>query len=358
MSESLEDTHESTSSEIASAEQAPPEPSPPEGAADREVHGVQDTESPWGPVVERLLDAVESHVLGQRAVAEQLTAAYVAGGHALLEGVPGVGKTLLARSFAAALGLQFQRIQFTPDLMPADVLGTHIYDREGSAFKWMPGPVFTQILMADEINRTPPKTQAALLEGMQERQVSMDGERRLLDPSFFVVATQNPVEFEGTYPLPEAQLDRFLLRIDMGLPDAEHEQELYRRALDPAPERRPGGLPDAVLSPQEAAGLRLASRRVRVSEDLVAYLYRLADTVRRSPQLELGISPRGALALLEVARAFAVVEGRNFVIPDDFKRGLLPCWGHRLMLGAEAELEGHSAERLLTTLADSVDVPK
>ena len=318
----------------------------------------EETVSPWAPNIERLLDAVESCVLGQRGVAEQLTAAYLAGGHALLEGVPGVGKTLLARSFAAALGLDFQRLQFTPDLMPADVLGTNIFDKEKGTFRWMEGPIFTQILMADEINRTPPKTQAALLEGMQEGQVSMDGERHRLDPSFFVVATQNPVEFEGTYPLPEAQLDRFLLRIVMELPAAEFERELYRRALDPDPERRPGAVPPAALGADEAAALRRASREVRVTEELLDYLFRLADAVRSSPHLELGISPRGALALLEVARAFALVEGRSFVIPDDFKRGLQPCWGHRLILGAEAELEGHSPERLLTMLADQVDVPK
>ena len=222
----------------------------------------------------------------------------------------------------------------------------------------MQGPIFTQILMADEINRTPPKTQAALLEGMQEGQVSLDGERHDLDPSFFVVATQNPLEFEGTYPLPEAQLDRFLLRIEMSLPSEDHELELYRRALEPDAARRPGGLPDPVLPADAAARLRSASREVRVAEDLLDYLRRLAAAVRESPHLELTVSPRGALALLEIGRAFAVLDGRAFVIPDDFKRGLQPCWGHRLILGAEAELEGHSSRRILQDLADSVEVPK
>ena len=225
-------------------------------------------ESQWTPDVDRVLAVIDDHVLGQRQASEQLLAAYMAGGHALLEGIPGIGKTLLARSFAAALGLDFRRVQFTPDLMPADVLGTNVYDREKGAFRWMQGPIFTQILMADEINRTPPKTQAALLEGMQEGQVSLDGERHDLDPSFFVVATQNPLEFEGTYPLPEAQLDRFLLRIEMSLPSEDHELELYRRALEPDAARRPGGLPDPVLPADAAARLRSASREVRVAEDL------------------------------------------------------------------------------------------
>ena len=314
--------------------------------------------SPWTETIERMLDAVDDHVLGQRQASEQLLAAFLAGGHALLEGIPGIGKTLLARSFAGALGLEFRRIQFTPDLMPADVLGTNIFDRDKGSFRWVKGPIFTQILMADEINRTPPKTQAALLEGMQEAQVSLDGERHPLDDAFFVVATQNPLEFEGTYPLPEAQLDRFLLRIEMTLPAAEHELELYRRALEPEEGRRPGGVPDAVLTAEQAARLREASQSVKVSDDLLDYLQRLATAVRRSPHLELAVSPRGALALLEVARAFALIEGRSFVIPDDFKRGLLPCWGHRLILGAEAELEGHSSSRILEQLAESVEVPK
>ncbi len=314
--------------------------------------------SKWSSRVERVLAAIDDHVLGQRQASEQLLATYMAGGHALLEGIPGIGKTLLARSFSAALGLEFRRVQFTPDLMPADVLGTNVYDREQGAFRWMQGPIFTQILMADEINRTPPKTQAALLEGMQEGQVSLDGESHALDPSFFVVATQNPLEFEGTYPLPEAQLDRFLLRVEMSLPSEEHELELYRRALDERADRRPGGLPEAVLSAEDATELRHASREIQVAEELLDYLRRLAGAVRQSPHLELAVSPRGALALLEVARAFALLEGRGFVIPDDFKRALQPCWGHRLILGAEAELEGHSSRRILQDLADSVEVPK
>lgn len=305
----------------------------------------------------RVLDAVDQHVLGQRPAAEQLLACYMAGGHALLEGVPGIGKTLLARTFASALGRDFQRVQFTPDLMPADVSGTNVFRQETGEFQLVRGPIFTDVLMADEINRTPPKTQAALLEAMQERHVTLDGERHALGDGFFVVATQNPVEFEGTYPLPEAQLDRFLLRIEMGLPEPAHEIELLRLATSG---RRWGHehMPEATLSPDESLRLRRASRQVRVSDELLDYLHRLAARVRASELLELAVSPRGALALLEAARAFAVIEGRDFVVPDDCKRGLVPCWGHRLILDAEAELEGHGVRRLLDAVSAEVEVPK
>jgi MoxR-like ATPase len=305
----------------------------------------------------RILDALDSRVLGQRPACEALLATYMAGGHALLEGVPGIGKTLLARTFAAVLGLDFRRIQFTPDLMPSDVLGTNVFEEAGS-FRLIRGPIFTQILMADEINRTPPKTQSALLEGMQERQVTIDGDRHPLDPGFFVIATQNPVEFEGTYPLPEAQLDRFLTRIVMTLPGREAEVELYRRALRGELPEWGAAPPEAVVTPGEASALRHASRGVHVSEELLDYLARLATAVRDAEELELAVSPRGALALLETARAAALLEGRDYALPDDLKRFLEPCWRHRLILNAEAELEGHSGGRILRRIADAVEVPK
>ena len=310
-------------------------------------------------LTEKVLRRLEEQILGQHEACEALLATFMAGGHALLEGVPGIGKTLLARSFAAVAGLDFNRVQFTPDLMPTDVTGTNVFQRDGGAFELMRGPIFTQILMADEINRTPPKTQAALLEAMQERQVTIDGERHPLDPGFFVIATQNPVEFEGTYPLPEAQLDRFLARIEMTLPEPEQEIELYRRAV--AGELTGwgfGDMPEPVLTRDEAAELRSASSRVHVAGDLLDYLSRLAQAVRDSEHLELAVSPRGALALLEAARAAAVIEGRGYVVPDDLKRFLEPCWDHRLILTAEAELEGHSSRRILRSIAASVDVPK
>ncbi len=313
------------------------------------------------PLVEKVLAALEERVLGQRGACEALLATYMAGGHALLEGVPGIGKTLLARTFAARLGLDFQRVQFTPDLMPTDIIGTNVFDQESGTFRLVRGPVFTQILMADEINRTPPKTQSALLEAMQEDQVTIDGERHPLDEGFFVVATQNPIELEGTYPLPEAQLDRFLTRIEMALPPPESEVELYRRAV--SGDRGSWGLgsPEdvpAVVTAEEARALRRGGERVHVAEELLLYLAELAAAVRASEHLELGISPRGGLALLATGRAAALVEGRDYLVPDDFKRFLVPCWGHRLLLTAEAELEGHSARRILERVAGEVEVPK
>ncbi len=299
-------------------------------------------------------------VLGQESAAEALLAAYMAGGHALLEGVPGLGKTLLARCFAACLGVPFARVQFTPDLMPADVIGTNIYRGDSGRFKLLRGPIFTHLLMADEIYRTPPKTQSALLEAMQERQVTIDGETHPLPPEFFVIATQNPIEFEGVYPLPEAQLDRFLMRIDLRLPGEEAEVELYRRAVaGDLPGWGPdSGYPQPVMSDADAASLRQASRLTHVSPDLLDYLFRLATAVRDSPYVELGISPRGALALLEVSRAGALLAERDFVAPDDLKRFLVPCWSHRLMLTAESELEGQTAAKILQSVAAAVEVPR
>ena len=318
--------------------------------------GTLDSDALHG-LCEQILSAIEGRVLGQREAAESLLATYLAGGHVLLEGVPGIGKTLLAGTFAAVLGLDFQRVQFTPDLMPADVVGTNIF-RQGR-FELFRGPIFTRLLMADEINRTPPKTQSALLEAMQERQVTIDGESHALDETFFVVATQNPVEFEGTYPLPEAQLDRFTTRIAMELPDPEAEVELYRRAVrhhHAAGEWDPP--PAAVVDDAAARALRGVAGRVHVADELLDYLARLAAATRRSPQVELAISPRGALALLAVGRAIALLEGREHLLPDDLKRFLRPCWGHRLLLTAEAELEGATVGRLLDDVAEQVEVPK
>jgi len=315
-------------------------------------------ETDLAAAAQRLVGTLEGVVLGQRAAIETLLVAYMAGGHVLLEGVPGLGKTLLARAFAACLGVRFSRVQFTPDLMPADVIGTNVFDSSSGAFRLVRGPVFTQVLMADEINRTPPKTQAALLEAMQERQVTIDGVSHGLEEGFFVIATQNPIEFEGVYPLPEAQLDRFLVRIEMGLPGREAELDLFRKAVAGELPEHGAPMPEQVLGAGEVLALRLASRRVHVAPDLLDYLARLAETVRRSPQVELGISPRAALALLEASRAAALLEGRDFVIPDDMKRLLVPCWSHRLILTAESELEGHNSRQVLDQVAASVDVPR
>jgi MoxR-like ATPase len=312
------------------------------------------------PAAVRVAEAVRQAIVGQEAAAETLLAAYMAGGHALIEGVPGIAKTLLARAFSSALGLKFSRVQFTPDLMPSDLVGTNVYDQTSGVFRLVRGPVFTEVLMADEINRTPPKTQSALLESMQEGQVTIDGVTYPLGPAFFVIATQNPVEFEGTYPLPEAQLDRFIARVEMGLPAREAEIEIYRRAVAGtlAGWGSETALPPAAVSQQEALALRRASRRVHVAEEILEYVTTLAAAVRESKRVEIGVSPRGALGLLEMARAFALLAGRDFVAPDDVKRCLSPCWGHRMLLTADAELENETPARLLGQIASAVPVPR
>jgi MoxR-like ATPase len=308
----------------------------------------------------RVSEAMRQTVIGQDAAVETLLAAYMAGAHTLVEGVPGIAKTLLARVFASSLGLKFSRVQFTPDLMPSDLLGTNVFDEKTGAFRLVRGPIFTEILMADEINRTPPKTQSALLEAMQENQATIDGVSHVLEPSFFVIATQNPIEFEGTYPLPEAQLDRFGTRVVMRLPDRAAEVEIYRRAVDGrlAGWNADARVPGAVVTRSEAEVLRHASGRVHVAPELLDYVAALAEGVRKSPSVEIGVSPRGALALIETARAGALLAGRDFVAPDDLKRFLEACWAHRILMTAEAELENRTASRILADVAASVPVPR
>ena len=303
--------------------------------------------------------AVESRVLGQPVAVERLLVAFLAGGHCLLEGVPGVGKTRLARSFAAALGLDMKRVQFTPDLMPADITGSSVFEPNEGSFRLVRGPLFTQVLLADEINRTPPKTQAALLEAMQEHQVTIDGETHVLDPAFFVVATQNPIDFEGTYPLPEAQADRFLLRSQLQIPSAEDELRLLELGLERdllgASSEDPLG---SVVSLEQARALRSSAHRIFASRPLLDYVQRLAAAVRSAPEVELGPSPRAALFLLRAGQALALVSGRDFVVPEDLQDLLEPCWGHRVRLRAEAELEGVTVARLFEQLARQVEVPR
>jgi MoxR-like ATPase len=302
---------------------------------------------------------VAKAVVGQDAAVTGLVIALLCRGHVLLEGVPGVAKTLLVRTLSAALSLQTKRVQFTPDLMPGDVTGSLVYDARSGQFSFREGPVFTNLLLADEINRTPPKTQAALLEAMEERQVTVDGDPRALPDPFVVVATQNPVEYEGTYPLPEAQLDRFLLKLTMPLPSRADEVGVLTRhseGFDPRDLHAAGVRPVAGAADLEAG--RVAVRAVTIAPDVIGYVVDLARATRASPSLQLGVSPRGATALMSAARAWAWLSGRDYVTPDDVKALARPALRHRVELRAEAELEGVTADAVLDGVLGSVPVPR
>lgn len=297
-------------------------------------------------------------IVGQHQAIDQILLVMVCGGHALMEGVPGLAKTLAAKTVARICGLGFQRVQCTADLMPADVIGTNIFNIRTSDFALHRGPVFTDLLLVDEINRTSPRTQAALLECMEERQVTIDGTRYPLSEFFTVFATQNPIEFEGTYPLPEAQLDRFLLKIRIGYPSETEEMELLTRYGSGFDARR---LESIALSPLEP-GLLAAARRevekVRVEPALYSYLVTLIRRTRDWPALSLGASTRAAIALFTVARALAGIEGRDFLIPDDIKAAAPAVLRHRILLKPEADLEGLTADQVISELLASVEVPK
>jgi len=298
-------------------------------------------------------------VVGQEAAVTGLVIALLAGGHVLLEGVPGVAKTLLVRSLATALDVETKRIQFTPDLMPGDVTGSLIYDSRSAQFSFRAGPVFTNLLLADEINRTPPKTQSALLEAMEERQVSVDGEPRALPDPFMVIATQNPVEYEGTYPLPEAQLDRFLLKLVLPLPERAQEIEVLSRHASGFDPRNllSVGL-QAVASAEDLALARTQVSTVGATPEVLAYAVDLVRATRSMPSVALGVSPRGATALLAASRAWAWLAGRSFVTPDDIKALALPTLRHRIQLRAEAEMEGVTPQSVVESVLRTVPVPR
>ena len=308
----------------------------------------------------RLLRAeVAKAVVGQDAAVTGLVIALLCRGHVLLEGVPGVAKTLLVRTLSAALSLDTKRVQFTPDLMPGDVTGSLVYDARSGQFSFRSGPVFTNLLLADEINRTPPKTQAALLESMEERQVSVEGEPRPLPDPFIVIATQNPVEYEGTYPLPEAQLDRFLLKLTMPLPARDDEIGILTRHADGFdPRDLAGAGVRPVAGKQDLQAGRDAVRRVTIAPEVVGYVVDLARATRQSPSLQLGVSPRGATALMAAARAWAWMSGRDYVTPDDVKALARPALRHRVGLRPEAELEGVTTDAVLDGVLGSVPVPR
>ncbi|MDR5712465.1 MoxR family ATPase [Nesterenkonia flava] len=302
---------------------------------------------------------VAKAVVGQDAAVTSVIIGLLVRGHVLLEGVPGVAKTLLVRAISASLSLDTARVQFTPDLMPGDVTGSLVYDSTTGDFAFREGPVFTNLMLADEINRTPPKTQASLLEAMEERQVSVDGVGRRLPDPFLVAATQNPVEYEGTYPLPEAQLDRFLLKVNLALPARHEEVEVIRRH---ASGFNPSDLAAAGVQPVAAAEDIIAARqavgRVSVAPEVVGYIVDIARATREAPSFQLGVSPRGATALMNASKAWAWLSGRDFVTPDDVKALTLPALRHRVALTPEAAMDGVSADDVLHGLLAAVPVPR
>lgn len=303
---------------------------------------------------DRVLSAVGSAVVAERRFLATVLTGVVAGGHVLLEDVPGTGKTLTARSLAGALGLSFKRIQFTPDLLPGDITGSNVYDEGTGEFRFAPGPVFANVVLADEINRAPPKTQAALLEAMGESQVTADGETYDLPEPFFVIATQNPVEQEGTFGLPEAQRDRFTIKTAIGYPDRDGERELLDRRAD-----RTSSIPDTggVVDEQTVSSLQAVPESIRVADAVRDYVVDLGRATRDDRRVELGVSPRGIQHLFEASRAFAAIQGRAYVVPDDVKRMVRPVFTHRLVLTADAEIGGTDPTDVIDSVADSVAVP-
>ena len=303
---------------------------------------------------ERILTEIEKAVVGKRGPLELILLALLSDGHVLLEDFPGLAKTLIARSFAQATSLRFARIQFTPDLMPGDVTGSQIFDQRTTDFVFRPGPVFANLLLADEINRAPPKTQAALLEAMQERQVTIENATHRLEPPFLVLATQNPIEYEGTYPLPEAQLDRFLVRISVGYPARDDEIEMLQRRLE-------RGVDEVELEPVVDAatllGMQRALEQVHVSEAIEGYVVDLVAATRESRRLAVGASPRGSIAVLKLARAKAALAGRDFVVPEDVKAVAIPALAHRLTVRPELWVQRLRGEDVVAEVLETVPTP-
>jgi MoxR-like ATPase len=349
-------------------EMAPPEEgSPIVGAASVPTRGGQGAPPPAipptprrptentsvGGPVSRVRAAVGSVVVGNGEALDQLLVALLCRSHALVEDVPGVGKTLLARSLASVMGCSFRRIQFTPDVLPSDITGSSVYNQHTTAFEFRPGPVFTQVLLADEINRATPRTQSALLEAMEEHQVTVDGQTTVLPEPFLVLATQNPIELEGTFPLPEAQLDRFLIRVTLGYPSLEDEHTILLRFEDDDPLSRLS----PVMTADEVVRLQHQRGQVTVSDPVRSYLVDLVRATRQDERVALGVSPRGALSLHRAIQARALLEGRSFTIPDDVKSLAVPVLAHRLIVTAHARLRGDSAGMVVAQLLDAIPVP-
>jgi len=306
---------------------------------------------------DKLRSALTAHIVGQDMVIDQLLLAMLADGHVLLEGVPGTAKTFLVKTLAALVGVEFGRIQLTPDMLPSDIVGTNIFDLNTRQFTLRKGPIFTSLLLADEINRTPPKTQSALLEAMEERQVTLDGQSEKLSELFMVVATQNPVEFEGTYPLPEAQLDRFMIKILIGYPQKDAEKQMLRNWQEGHYRRHTVTLAP-VARPEDIIESRRLLTHVKVQESIIDYLSALVYKSRNISDLQLGASPRAALAWLAAAKAHAAMEGRDFITPDNIKFVAEPVLRHRLLLTAEAELDGVNISQVIGNMLKQVEVPR
>jgi MoxR-like ATPase len=307
-----------------------------------------------GSLADRILSELERAIVGKREVLQLVLLGFLADGHVLLEDFPGLAKTLLARSFSEVTDLRFSRIQFTPDLMPSDVTGSSIYDQRTSDFAFRPGPIFTNLLLGDEINRAPPKTQAALLEAMQERQVTIEGDTMPLEPPFLVIATQNPVEYEGTYPLPEAQLDRFLLRTGIGYPEREQEWEVLERRIERGVDEV---ALDRVVDRLTLLAMQRAVEEVYVAESVGLYMVDVVKATRESPRIQVGASPRGSLALLKLSRCRAALDGRDYVTPDDVKTVAPAALAHRLMLRPELWVQRISPDEVVRQALETVPTP-
>jgi MoxR-like ATPase len=303
---------------------------------------------------ERIVQEVSKAIVGKSQVLYEMMAAFLSGGHILLEDYPGLAKTLIANSFASVLGMSFRRIQFTPDLLPGDITGGYVYDRAQNQFVLRKGPVFAQIVLADEINRASPRTQSALLEAMQERQVTVEGETMKLPEPFIVIATQNPIEYEGTFPLPEAQLDRFLIKLSIGYPSLEEEEEIVHRRRE---RKQDDPQLQVVANAQDILDMQRQVEEIFVDRDIERYFVNLVDRTRSHNQVEVGASPRGTIALLKLSRAWAALQGRSFVLPDDVKRFVRPALKHRLILHPDLWSTLHATDRILNEVLQSVAVP-
>lgn len=309
--------------------------------------------------IERLLGEMRKAIVGQDEILEYLFVALLCEGHVLIEGVPGTAKTLMVRTLSKALGLDFSRIQFTPDLMPSDIVGTNIFEMQKGEFRLVKGPVFSELLLADEINRAPAKTQSALLEVMEEKRATIDGTSHTISEFFTVFATQNPVEYEGTYPLPEAVLDRFLIKIIVDYPSPEEEDQILRNFHQGFDARKleDAGI-EAVLNKEDLIDLKQRVRSLKVDDSLIVYVRQLIHATRNSPHILVGGSPRSSITLLFASKALATIAGRNFVTPDDIRRIIFPVLRHRLVLQPDAELEGLNADHIIRRILDQVKVPR